>query len=137
MVGLINNINKSSKLYHIFQLALLLLFIRVNINLNKEEKKMKSKLMVSLAAGALMITTVLPLGVQAGRGNGSMGGARLQTRTQSPIQQRLRDGSCVNPVGAQAGSGLRKGKGYGPGDGTGNRGVRPLDGSGYGAPVNR
>ena len=44
---------------------------------------MKSKLMVTLAAGALMITTALPLTVQAGRGNGSMGGTQLQTRTQT------------------------------------------------------
>jgi len=94
---------------------------------------MKSKLMVTLAVGALMITTALPLAAQAGRGNGSMGGAQLQTRTQTPSQQRLRDGSCTNPAGTQAGSGQRRGKAYGPGDGTGNGGVGPKDGSGYGA----
>ncbi len=98
---------------------------------------MKSKLMVTLAAGALMITTALPLAAQAGRGNGSMGGAQLQNRTQTTSQQRLRDGSCTNPAGTQAGSGLKKGKAYGPGDGTGNLGVRPQDGTGYGAPTNR
>jgi hypothetical protein len=97
---------------------------------------MKSKLMVTLAAGALMITTVLPLAAQAGRGNGAMGGAQMQTRTQTPIQQRLRDGSCTNPGGTQAGSGLRKGNAYGPGDGSGNL-VRPQNGTGYGAPDNR
>jgi hypothetical protein len=96
---------------------------------------MKSKLMTTLAVGALMITTALPLTAQAGRGNGPMGGAQLQNRTQT--QQRLRDGSCTNPAGTQAGSGLKKGKAYGPGDGTGNLGVRPLDGTGYGAPANR
>ena len=92
---------------------------------------MKSKLMVTLAVGALMITTALPLASQAGRGNGSMGGTQLQT------QQRLRNGSCTNPAGTQAGSGLKKGKAYGPGDGTGNLGVRPQDGTGYGAPAKR
>jgi len=94
---------------------------------------MKSKLMVTLAVGALMITTALPLNAQAGRGNGSMGGTQLQTRTQTPSQQRLRDGTCTNPSGPRAGSGQRRGKAYGPGDGTGNGGVGPKDGSGYGA----
>ena len=99
---------------------------------------MKSKLMVTLAAGALMITTALPLTVQAGKGNGPMGGnTQLQTRTQTQntSQQRLRDGSCNNPAGSQAGSGLKKGKAYGPGDGTGP--FHPQDGTGYGAPANR
>jgi len=95
---------------------------------------MKSKLMVTLAVGALMITTALPLNAQAGRGNGSMGGAQLQTRTQTASQQRLRDGSCTNPAGPQAGFGLKKGQTHGPGDGTGNGGVGPKDGTGYGAP---
>jgi len=94
---------------------------------------MKSKFMVTLAVGALMITTALPLAVQAGRGNGSMGGTQWQTRTQTPSQQRLRDGSCLNPAGTRAGSGLRKGKAYGPGDGTGNLSGGPKDGTGYGA----
>jgi hypothetical protein len=117
-------------------LAFLLLFIRVKINPSLRRKKMKSKLMVTLAVGALMITTALPLAAQAGRGNGSMGGTQLQTRTQTPNQQRLRDGSCTNPAGTQAGSGLKKGNTYGPGDGTGT-GVRPLNGTGNGAPANR
>ena len=95
---------------------------------------MKSKLMATLAVGALMITTALPLSAQAGRGNGSMGGAQLQNRTQTTNQQRLRDGSCTNPAGTQAGSGLKKGQTHGPGDGTGNDGVGPKDGTGYGAP---
>ena len=98
---------------------------------------MKRKLMTTLAVGALMITTSLPLTAQAGRGNGPMGGAQFQNRTQTTSQQRLRDGSCTNPAGTQAGSGLKKGKGYGPGDGSGNLGVRPQDGTGYGAPANR
>jgi hypothetical protein len=98
---------------------------------------MKSKLMVTLAAGALMITTVLPLAAQAGRGNGSMGGTQLQTRTQTTTPQRLRDGSCTNPAGTQAGSGMKRGNTYGPGDGTGNQGVGPKDGTGYGSPALR
>jgi hypothetical protein len=113
-------------------LAFLLLFIRVKINPSLRRKKMKSKLMVTLAVGALMITTALPLAVQAGRGNGSMGGTQWQTRTQTPSQQRLRDGSCTNRAGTQAGFGLRKGNTYGPGDGTGNRGGGLKDGTGFG-----
>jgi hypothetical protein len=92
---------------------------------------MKSKLMVTLAVGALMITTALPLAVQAGKGNGSGGGnTQLQTRTQTQntSQQRLRDGSCNNPG---AGYGQKKGNTYGTGDGTGP--FHPQDGTGYGA----
>lgn len=96
---------------------------------------MKSKLMIILAAGALMLTTALPLTVQAGRGNGAGGPQWQQNRPQS--QQRLRNGSCTNPAGPQAGSRMKRGKAYGPGDGFGNQGVGPKDGTGYGAPANR
>jgi hypothetical protein len=94
---------------------------------------MKNKLMVTLAVGALMITTALPLTVQAGRGNGSGGGGQWQ-HNRSQSQQRLRDGSCTNPAGTQAGSRQKNGKVYGPGDGNGNGGVGPKDGTGYGGP---
>ena len=97
---------------------------------------MKSKLIVTLAVGALMITTALPLAAQSGRGNGSGGGAQWQqNRPQS--QQRLRNGTCTNPSGPRAGSGMKKGNAYGPGDGSGNDGVGPKDGTGYGAPAYR
>jgi hypothetical protein len=45
-----------------------------------------------------------------------------------------KDGICDN-CGQRVGmkSQFRKGKGYGPGDGTGNFGLRPKDGTGYGA----
>jgi hypothetical protein len=48
-----------------------------------------------------------------------------------------KDGICDN-YGMRIGlkSQVKKGKGYGPGDGTGNFGKRPLDGTGYGAKYN-
>jgi hypothetical protein len=68
----------------------------------------------------------------AGKGQGN------QTRSGNQIQkqQRLRDGSCTqsgNPTGQKA----KKGNTYGPGDGSGNQGIGPKDGTGYGSPTNR
>lgn len=95
------------------------------------------KIIIPIMAGALLITSALPFAVQARRGGGgAMSGSSLQTGTQDRDRLRLRDGSCLNST-TQAGPGLRKGKGYGPGDGTGNAGVRPKDGTGYGAPSQR
>ena len=48
-----------------------------------------------------------------------------------------KDGICDNyslRIGSK--SQVKKGTGYGPGDGTGNFGKRPLDGTGYGAKRN-
>jgi hypothetical protein len=46
------------------------------------------------------------------------------------------DGICDNfanrPANGRAGQGQRRGKGYGPGDGTGRMGAGPKDGTGYG-----
>lgn len=62
-------------------------------------------------------------------------GSQVQSGTQTQVRQRLRDGSCGNPDCPNQGSGgMRRGCGRGPGDGTGNQGVRPQDGTGYGAP---
>ena len=100
---------------------------------------MKKKIFNTFLAGALAATIALPFAVQAGRGNGPMGGGgqQLQTRTQDRDQLRKRDGSCLNQTGAQAGSRSKSGNTYGPGDGTGYGGVGPKGGSGYGAPANR
>jgi hypothetical protein len=96
---------------------------------------MKKIFWTTVVAGALMVTAIVPLTVQAGRGNGGpMGGTSLQTRAQDRDQSRLRDGSCTNTTSTQAGSGFKRGNTYGPGDGTGNGGVGPKDGTGYGAP---
>jgi hypothetical protein len=100
---------------------------------------MKRKMFNAFLAGALAVSTALPFAVEAGRGNGPMGGTgqQLQTRSQDRDQLRKRDGSCVNQTGAQAGSRVKGGNAYGLGDGTGNAGVGPKDGTGYGAPINR
>jgi hypothetical protein len=96
------------------------------------------KMIIPIMAGALLITTALPFNVQAGKGRGGvMSGGGLQTGSQNQDRLRLRDGSCLNSNTTQAGSGLKKGNTYGPGDGTGNAGVGPKNGTGYGASSQR
>jgi hypothetical protein len=93
------------------------------------------KFFVPLIAGALLITAALPFAVEArrGAGGGAMGGPYLQTGAQNGDRLRLRDGSCLNGRTTRAGFGLRRGNAYGPGDGTGNAGLGPKNGTGYGA----
>ena len=92
------------------------------------------KIIIPILAGALLITTALPFAVQARRGGGgAMGGPCLQTGAQNRDRLRLRDGSCLNSKTTRAGFRLKRGNAYGPGDGTGNAGVGPKDGTGYGA----
>ncbi len=106
---------------------------------NKEEK-MKVKIGTLIVAGTFAMTAALPLTAIAGPG-GKMSGQTLQTQTRSTQQikqqQRLRDGSCVDPLKSRMGTMPKKGNTYGPGGGTGNAGVGPKDGTGYGAPSNR
>jgi len=68
----------------------------------------------------------------AGKGQGN------QTRSGNQIQkqQRLRDGSCTQS-GTPLGAKNKKGNNYGPADGSGNQGIGPKDGTGYGAPASR
>ena len=95
---------------------------------------MIKKFIVPLIAGALLITAALPFAVEARRGGGgAMGGPSLQTGAQDRDRLRLRDGSCLNANTPQAGSRFKRGNAYGPGDGRGNAGNGPKDGSGYGA----
>ena len=100
---------------------------------------MKTKIGLLLVAGAFAFTAALPVTALAARA-GKMGGSgSQQTQTQQRVrdQQRLRDGSCADPAKAQSGTMQKKGNTYGPGDGTGNAGVGPKDGTGYGAPSHR
>jgi hypothetical protein len=101
---------------------------------------MRTKIGTWMLAGTIILTLAVPMGVQAGRG-GKMNGSAQQVRTQSTQQirdqQRLRDGSCLDPAQKGSGAPLKKGNTYGPGDGTGNNLIGPQDGSGYGAPSNR
>ena len=107
-------------------------------NPKEGRKKMKTKIGLTLLAGAFALAIVLPGPAAAGR-SGKMGGQAIQTQTQQKVrdQQRLRDGSCADPAKTQSGTMQQKGNTYGPGDGTGNAGVGPKDGTGYGAPSQR
>ena len=60
-----------------------------------------------------------------------------RAQTQVNNRARLRDGSCLYANQIGAGSAQKRGNTYGPGDGTGNAGNPPKDGTGYGAPSKR
>lgn len=103
---------------------------------------MKTKFYVVMLAAAFLFVTVMPAVTEArGGGGGRASGQSLQTKAQSMdqnrVRERLRDGSCIQNTQVKAGAVQKKGNTYGPGDGTGNAGVRPQDGTGYGAPANR
>jgi hypothetical protein len=101
---------------------------------------MSKKLLTLILTGAFITATIIPLHVMAAQG-GKMRGQTQMIRTQTNLQirdqQRLRDGSCLNTTQQAAAKMQAKGNTYGPGDGTGNSGVGPKDGTGYGAPANR
>jgi hypothetical protein len=106
----------------------------------KEEVKMNKKFGTLVLAGTFILSTAIPMTVLAGPG-GRMNGQTQQIRTQPKQQirdqQRLRDGSCLDPAQKSSGAAQKKGNTYGPGDGTGNSAIGPKDGSGYGAPSTR
>ena len=60
---------------------------------------------------------------------------KTQDQTMTQSRQRLQDGSGAGVTATGAGSGQGQMRQAGPGDGTGNE-TRPLDGSGYGSPLN-
>lgn len=103
---------------------------------------MKVKSFLAIAAAAFLIATVLPNDSEARGGGGKaggQGGTGLSRQTQTKEQNRVR-GRDQNQVGDKqmnSGAAQKKGNTYGPGDGTGNKGDRPQDGTGYGAPANR
>lgn len=100
---------------------------------------MKTKMGAVVLAGTFFMTAI-PMMAMAGPG-GKMNGQTLQTKTQSAqqikMQHRLRDGSSQESLKATSGAMPKKGNTYGPGDGTGNEGIGPKDGTGYGAPSKR
>ena len=101
---------------------------------------MNKKLGTLVLAGAFLFTTAIPMTVLAGPG-GRMSGQTQQMRTHSNQQirnqNRLRDGSCLDPAQKGSGAAQKKGNTYGPGDATGNMAISPKDGTGYGVPSNR
>ena len=99
---------------------------------------MKAKILTITLAAAFLLATAIPAVTEARWGGGKAGGQSLQTQTKTMDQDRVRDGSCIQgATQTKAGAVQQKGNTYGPGDGTGNAGVRPGDGTGYGAPANR
>lgn len=96
---------------------------------------------LAILAAACLFATVLPNDSEARGGgkSGGQGGPGLSQQTQSMEQNRVQQ-RHQNQSGAKqekSGDAQKKGKTYGPGDGTGNKGDRPQDGTGYGAPANR
>lgn len=119
-----------------------LLLARVNNTPGKEERMMKRRTGTVILAGALAAVMALPMTatcVYAGRGGATGQGLSTQSRSKNQVRNRyrLRDGSCLDPAKQSAGNMQKKGNTYGPGDGTGNMGDRPTDGTGYGAPSRR
>ena len=99
---------------------------------------MSKKFLTLMIAVAFVVSILMPMSVLARQGGG-MSGQTQMTRTKSNLQirdrLRLRDGSCANvDKTTAAAKAQKKGNTYGPGDGTGNSGVGPKDGTGYGAP---
>jgi hypothetical protein len=92
---------------------------------------MKKKLSTLILAGAFLTTVIgSALAAPQGKMSGQTQQSGNPSGTQIQDQQRLRDGSCTDP--AQTGSKTKKGKAYGPGDGTGYDGFGPGDGTGFG-----
>ena len=94
----------------------------------------------AIVAGGLLVAAALPLTAEAGQARARSGNA-VQTQQQSgdrvQVRQRLRDGTGVNCPNTGSGAMQKRGNTYGPGDGTGNAGSGPKDGTGYGAPSQR
>ena len=87
-----------------------------------------------IAAVALIVGLALTVLALAAGGKGQA--AQTQTRSTNQIQKQQRTESCTQsgtPQGTQA----KKGNTYGPGGGSGDQGVGPKDGTGFGAPSNR
>jgi hypothetical protein len=104
---------------------------------------MKRRIGLGLMVAGLAMTLVVPAVVTAAgpRGGGGAGGAGIHTQTRSMDQIRTQQGpqggQSFGSQGSPAGNANRGGNAYGPGDGTGNMGVGPKDGTGYGSPANR
>lgn len=110
---------------------------------------MKCRVGAAILAAAFLAAAALPAEALAGRsGRGGMGGpAAGNPAGGSPMQQmerirtqdhlRLQNGFGAHAAEGPAGTMERRGNTYGPGDGTGNGGERPTDGTGYGAPSQR
>ncbi len=102
---------------------------------------MNIKSRVAILAAAFVVATVLP-GDSEARGGGKAGGqggqaASRQTQSMEQYRSQERHRNQAGDKQTTSGTAQKKGRTYGPGDGTGNKGDRPQDGTGYGAPANR
>jgi hypothetical protein len=96
-------------------------------------ENMKRSMVTAILIGGFVAMIALPAASLAGQGYGRMkGDAKTEEQDGARKQLRLRDGYCGNAAMGNAGAMKKKGNTYGPGDGTGNRGVCPRDGTGNG-----
>jgi hypothetical protein len=113
----------------------------------KRSVKMKKFIITSIAAAAisgLVFTTAYAFNNSPGSGSAMFArnncpyasqGQGRQVMNNNMNQHRFKNSYMNCPNGSQMQN--RKGTGFGPGDGTGNKGQRPLDGSGYGQKNNQ
>jgi hypothetical protein len=98
-------------------------------------------LVKGVMVGTMCAMLMLPSVVLAGQGRGAGKGPAFQGQSRSMEQvreqRRLENRNQVVEPGTKSVNGVRKGHSYGPGDGTGNDGIGPKDGTGYGAPTQR
>lgn len=102
---------------------------------------MKRGMAKGVLLGTMCAMLILPSVSVAGQGRGTGKGPMLQNQPRNMEQMREQKRfdhryQVVEP-GKASGNMTNKGHTYGPGDGTGNDGVGPKDGTGYGAPTQR
>lgn len=94
---------------------------------------------LAMALAAFLAPNAATAAGRAGRGAGF--GPAFQGphryHESAGMQQGLRHGFGNDPAGLRPGATEQRRFTYGPGDGTGNQGDRPEDGTGYGSPSNR
>jgi hypothetical protein len=102
---------------------------------------MKQGIVKGVMVGTMCAVLMLPSVLLAGQGHGAGKGPALQNqpRNMEQIREQKRLEHRYLPVesGKQTSNTTKKGHAYGPGDGTGNDGIGPRDGTGYGAPSQR
>jgi len=102
---------------------------------------MKQGIVKGVIAGAIGVMLISSSIALAGQGRGAGKGPAYQNQRQA--MEQIMQQKCFDrryravEQGDMSGSGIRRGHALGPGDGTGNDGIGPKDGTGYGAPVQR
>ncbi len=105
------------------------------------KKVCKATLLTGFVAGLLLSAVPIFAAGPYGGGRNDQTAWRqnycYRAQAQLNNQARLRDGFCWRANQNTAGGIQNRGNTYGPGDGTGNLGNPPKDGTGYGAPSKR